>query len=118
MIKKAVYFALSFAPVMALAQPLAKVDGLVVAIGKIIAKIIPIMFALAIIYFFWGIITYIKSAGDPDEAAKGKSIMIYGVIGIAVMVSIYGLVFWLQETLGIDPAKTSLPLPKIDGINQ
>ena len=103
--KKVIYAVLTFAPVLALAQAgttnLSGVSNLVGSIGGIINKIIPVLFALAILYFFWGIVTYIRSAGNPEEAAKGKSIMIYGIIAIFVMASVYGLVSWLQGTLGI-----------------
>ena len=83
--------------------------------GQIIAKVIPIVFALAIIYFFWGIVQYIRGAGDPAKASEGKSIMIYGVIAIAVMVSLYGLVTWLQDTLGINTTATII-LPIVPGL--
>ena len=83
--------------------------------GEIIGKVIPIMFALAIIYFFWGIIQFIRGAGDPKKASEGKSIMIYGVIAIAVMVSVYGLVTWLQDTLGLSNSAT-IVLPTVPGL--
>ena len=83
--------------------------------GQIVAKVIPIIFALGIIYFFYGIVQYIRKAGDPKAAAEGKSIMIYGVIAIAVMVSIYGLVTWLQDTLGISTTAT-IVLPTVPGL--
>ena len=83
--------------------------------GEIIAKIIPIVFALAIIYFFWGIVQFIRGAGDPKKASEGKSIMIYGVIAIAVMVSLFGLVTWLQDTLGLSSTATII-LPTVPGL--
>jgi hypothetical protein len=110
--KKVIYGALAFSPVLAFAQNLGNVQTLVNQIGGIIRSIIPIMFALAIIYFFWGMIKFIRSAGDPKAAAEGRSIMIYGVIAIAVMVSIYGLVGWLQTTLGVT-APTTINLPTV-----
>ncbi len=114
--KKFIYTALAFAPTLAFAQAnLGGISNLVTQIGQIVAKIIPIMFALAIIYFFWGLVKYIQSAGDPKAADAGKSIMIYGVIAIAVMVSIYGLVAWLQGTLGINPGG-SVVLPTVPGL--
>jgi hypothetical protein len=61
------------------------------------------------IYFFWGVAKYILSAGDPKSAAEGKSIMIYGIIAIAVMASVYGLVNFLQTTLGISGGTVTLP---------
>lgn len=109
--KKFIYGVLAFVPALAFAQnnasfDLTNIGTLVVAIGNIIASIIPIMFALAIVYFFWGLVTYIRAAGDPKAADSGKSIMIYGVIAITVMVSIYGLVNWLQDSVGINSSAT------------
>ena len=113
--KKFIYVALSFAPVVAFAQGISGLTTLVDSIGGIVAKVIPIMFALAIIYFFWGLIQFIRSAGDPKKASEDKSIMIYGVIAIAVMVSIYGLVAWLQTNLGVDTT-ASVTLPTVPGL--
>ncbi len=108
--KKFIYGVLAFVPALAFAQnssfDLTNLSNLIESVGNIIASIIPIMFALAIVYFFWGLVTYIRSAGDPKAADSGKSIMIYGVIAIAVMVSIYGLVNWLQDSIGLDSSAT------------
>lgn len=115
--KKFIYAVLAFSPALAFAQTqpnLSGISSLVTQIGSILAKIIPLMFALAIIYFFWGLVTFIRSAGDPKKAEEGKSIMIYGVIAIAVMISIYGLVSWLQGTLGVSSTGT-VTLPTIPG---
>lgn len=116
--KRFIYTALSFSPALAFAQTRPDISGLgslVTQIGKLIGQLIPLMFALAIVYFFWGVIKYIKSAGDPKEADAGKSIMIYGVIGIAVMASIYGLIAWLQGTLGVGASGTVV-LPIVPGL--
>lgn len=115
--KRFIYTASAFLPTLAFAQTQPNLNGissLVTQIGGIIAKLIPLMFALAIVYFFWGVITYIRSAGDPKKADEGKSIMIYGIIGIAVMASLYGLVAWLQGTLGVSPTGT-ITLPTVPG---
>ncbi|HEY4509128.1 MAG TPA: hypothetical protein VJC13_02495 [Candidatus Paceibacterota bacterium] len=108
--KKFIYAVLAFAPVLAFAQNLDNVSRLVDSVSSIVGKVIPIMFALAIIYFFWGLIQFIRSAGDPKLAAQGKSIMIYGVIAIAVMLSIYGLVRFLNTSFGIsDNSNITVP---------
>ncbi len=72
------------------------------------------MFAIAIIYFFWGMIQFLRAGGDPKAKEAGQAHMIYGIIAIAVMISIYGLVAWLQSTLGISTVTTT-PLPCIPG---
>lgn len=56
--------------------------------------------AAALLAFFWGIAKYISSAGDPKKAQEGKSIMIYGVVALFVLFSIFGLVRFLQIEFG------------------
>ena len=103
--KKFIYTLIAFFPVLAFAQnPQVNIDfltGITQTLGTVVQSLIPIFFGLAIVYFFWGLIKFIQSAGDPEGAAKGKSIMIYGVIAIAIMGSIWGIVGWLQSVFGI-----------------
>ncbi len=118
--KRFIYTAASFLPTLAFAQAQANLTGissLVSQIGRIIGQVIPIVFALAIVYFFWGVATYIRSAGDPKLQESGRSMMIYGIIGIAVMASVYGLVAWLQGTLGVNAGGTVV-LPTVPGLGQ
>ena len=62
--------------------------------------IIPIIFALAVLYFLWGALLFIQSAGDPKGREEGKKRLIFGIIGLAVMVSVWGLVSILVNTFG------------------
>ena len=110
--KKFIYTVLAFAPALAFAQNLSGLSQLVTEIGQIVSKIIPLMFALAIIYFFWGLIQFLRGAGDPKLHDQGKMHMIYGIIALAVMISVYGLILWLQTNLGVSSV-TSLPLPTV-----
>lgn len=112
--KNVVYATLALLPVLALAQN--TVSGLGKSVTTLsstalnaVNSIIPVIFALAIIYFFYGVAKFILSAGDPKNAESGRSIMIYGVIAIAVMASVYGLVNLLQDTLGIKGGSVVLP---------
>jgi heme/copper-type cytochrome/quinol oxidase subunit 4 len=109
------YGVLAFLPAFALAADLSGINSLVVQVGRIIALLIPIMFALAIVYFFWGLVVFLRAAGDPKAQEAGRNQMIWGVIAIAVMVSVYGLVNWLRSTLGIG-GETSIPLPSVPGL--
>ena len=111
--KKIIYAALVFAPVLASAQALGNVTIIVQQLKNILGLLIPMAFGLAVLYFFYGVAKFIYSAGDPVAAAKGKSIMIYGVIGIAVMASLWGLISWLQSAVGISGTGTSIPVPSI-----
>ena len=62
-------------------------------IVKIITEaIIPILFALALLFFLYAIVKYLFSAGDDGKRKDSISMMIWGLIAIAVMASVWGLV--------------------------
>ena len=107
--KKIAYGLVTFVPFVAFAQGLGQVSTLVTDLLGILNSIIPVVFALAIIYFFWGLVKFIRSAGDPKAASEGKSIMIYGIIALAIMVSVYGLINWLTGTLALSNTAPTLP---------
>lgn len=113
--KKVVYASLAFAPVMALAQSFTSLDNIVSFIARTIRTLIPVFFGLAIIYFFWGLIKFLQAAGDPKAQEAGRNQMIWGVITIAVMISVYGLALWLQTLFGVS-STTSLPIPTVSGL--
>jgi len=61
-------------------------------IKTILREIIAVLFILVTVYFFWGIVTYVRAAGDEGAIEKGKTHMIWGIIGMAVMASAWGIV--------------------------
>ena len=67
----------------------------------IINKLAPLLIAIAVIILLIGIINYIRAGDDEEKRAKGKNEMIYGIIGLFVMVSIWGLVAILSGTFNL-----------------
>ena len=65
-------------------------------------SIIPLLFALAIAMFIWGVIQYVINTDEEAKKQKGKMFMIWGIIALAVMVSVWGLVGILRNTFGIE----------------
>jgi hypothetical protein len=62
--------------------------------------IVPVLFAVAFIVFLWGAFTtFILGASEGEAKEKGKNLMLYGLIGFFVMVSIWGLVNLLTGTV-------------------
>ena len=62
--------------------------------------LVPVLFALAFIVFLWGAFyTFIYGQGSDESKEKGKSLMLWGLIGFFVMVSIWGLVNLLTGTI-------------------
>lgn len=66
------------------------------------AVLVPLLFAVAFIMFLYGIAkAYIFSHGDPEEVKKGHKLVLWGVIGFVVMVSLWGLVNVVATTFGL-----------------
>lgn len=62
--------------------------------------IVPVLFAVAFIVFLWGAFTtFILGGGSEDTKEKGKQLMLWGLIGFFVMISIWGLVNILTGTI-------------------
>jgi uncharacterized membrane protein required for colicin V production len=116
--KKVIYSLLAFGPVLALAQT---GPGTIVTTATtwangfrdVVNILIPAFFALAVIYFFYGMAKYILASGDPEKAKEGRGIMIYGVIAIAVMVLLYGLVAFIGSSVGITNPATGPTFPTL-----
>jgi len=68
---------------------------------EILNPIALVLFGLAFIYFFWGIIKFIQNADNPTEREVGKQSMVWGVVGMFVMFGVYGLLWFLRTSLGI-----------------
>lgn len=66
--------------------------------------IIPLIFALAIVSFVWGVVQYVINSSDEAKKSKGRDFMIWGIIALAVMVSVWGLVRIVGNTFGIQYA--------------
>jgi Type IV secretion system pilin len=73
-------------------------------IGAINTLVIPVIIALAFVAFVWGVVNYFFINGE-DEGSReeGKQFILYGVLGLAVLLSVWGLVNMLLSTLGILP---------------
>jgi len=101
---------LSLTPFLAFAQTAGDV---LTTIGELIGTATPIVVALALLYFFWGLATFILSAGDEDNRKKGREVMIWGIIALFIIVSVWGLIGLVQQTLGLDTDST-ITVPSVE----
>jgi len=87
-------------PVLALAQT--NVQSILATVQSILDIVVPIIMALALIYFFWGLATYILGASaDEEKRAAGRNMMIYGIIALFVMAAVWGLVKVVGSTFDV-----------------
>lgn len=76
-------------------------------IGALIRPLFSIFLGAAVVFFLWNIMGIIRKSDQPDELAKMKERAIWGVVAIAVMVSMWGLVHFFTGSLKLD---TSTPI--------
>lgn len=93
-------------PAVASAQGLENVLGV---FSNLINLAIPLVIALAVLGFFWGLMKYIFSQGDDEKKVDGKNMMIWGIIALFVMVSVWGLIRMLQDTFNIQTGTPIIP---------
>ena len=85
-------------------------------IPQILNIVIPILMVIATIVFIWGIISYILSAGSDERKKEAKNLIIWGLIGLFVIVAMWGLVTVIGSTFGVSEtviprAPGGLPFP-------
>lgn len=83
----AIVFGAAF-PVVASAAAL---DIIVNNIGVTLRSIIGLLFIIATIVFLWGVIRYISKTGDEKARGEARSLMMWGIIGLAVMAAAWGV---------------------------
>ncbi|HVM58901.1 MAG TPA: hypothetical protein VMT80_01035 [Candidatus Paceibacterota bacterium] len=83
-------------------------------IGAINGIIIPVLLAVAFLFFIWGIVNYfIFGAADSGKRAEGGTFMLWSIIGFAVIFSVWGLVWVVIYTVGIGPGGAPPPYPTL-----
>ena len=83
---------------------------------EILNQIVPILIGLAVFVILWGIFTYITKAGEEEKRAEAKQFILYGVIGVFIMLSLWGLVSILVNTFNIKQEITPDDIPKVPTI--
>ncbi len=86
--------ALLLMPFIGHAQVFGAVGQFFIDIQTLIDTIlIPLVFAIALLAFIWGMYLYfIQGGGSDDSRQKGKQLALWAVIGFVLMVSIWGIV--------------------------
>jgi len=92
-------------------------QGLVQLTGNIVNMLVPIVSTLVVVFFFWGLAMYVLSAGNEEKQGEGKSIMIWGVLALFIMATIWGIIGFMQNTLGntAGPQSVNINAPQVNG---
>lgn len=75
-------------------------------IDQLVQPAVNLMLAAAVFFFLWNVFKLITKASQEEERAKFKSQIMWGLVAIAVMVSVWGLVAVLLSSTGLDTTAT------------
>lgn len=81
-------------------------------LGIINGVLVPVLFAVSFIVFLYGVAkAYIFSNGDEGAVETGHKIILWGLIGFAAMISVWGLVNVAVNTFGLGGFVAPPPTP-------
>ena len=81
--------------------------------SSITGMLAPILISLAVLAFFWFLVEFIWKGRDDAEAKKrGLSGMGYAILALFLMVSVWGVIGWLGNIVGVGQGG-SIPIPSV-----
>ncbi|HRZ30564.1 MAG TPA: hypothetical protein P5274_02775 [Candidatus Paceibacterota bacterium] len=113
---KLLAFSFALTPVLALAQAstfdnTGYFESVAQTIFDVINLLIPAAMGLVFLVFFWYLYKYIM--GNVEDKEKSKSGLLWSVIAIVIMLSIYGIANWAQGITGVGVGSNTITPPNI-----
>ena len=96
-IKSILVLALVVTPVVAFGA-VSDLQGLIDMAKGIVSSLVPLIMSLAVLAFVWGIFKYLTEAADPGKREEGRQFMIWGIVALFVMVSLWAIVGVIKGT--------------------
>ncbi len=91
--------------VFAQVQNIFDVGGLFLSLFSMLVVLIV---ALALVLFMWGVVKYIHAQGDAEGRKEARKYIVFGIVSLFVMLSVWGLVNILVQTFGT--SETQIPV--------
>ncbi len=85
------------------------IPGLFIMFLRFMNGLSAFIITLTLLFFIWGIFKLIFYGKDSKERAEAKGYIVWGLIALAVMVSIWGLVNLLLSTFNFGTPRTVIP---------
>lgn len=88
-----------FLPLFAHAVGMSGLDSIFDYFIAIFTTLVPLIMGIAVLVFLWGLVKFIARADDERERESGKQLIIWGMIALFVMVTLWSIVGFIQESL-------------------
>ncbi len=73
-----------------------------------------LMVTLATVYFLYGIYEYVQGSASDEAREKGQRHMLWGLIGLTIMVSVFFIMKVLLGTIGIDESEINVETGQVN----
>ncbi len=83
---------------MTIASFLSKVNDL------ILNPIILLLFGVAFLYFIYGIVKFLTTDAADKAREEARSSILWGIVGMVIMFGVYGIIYFVLKTFGIEPS--------------
>ena len=84
----------------------------------VVDPIIAVVFTLGLFLFFVGIVEYLWEIKDGKTTGNGRSHMVWGIVVMLIMVSVYGIINMIVNTFQLDDAIDISRVQNVDpGVN-
>lgn len=67
---------------------------------EILDPLIALLFAAAVVYFVYGAAMFVRAQKAEKGQEEGRSHLMWGIIGIFIMVAVYGIINLIANTVG------------------
>ncbi len=81
---------------------------------NILNPVIEIAFVVALVVFLFGVMEFIRNTGSKEKREDGRRHMLWGLIGLAIMLSVFGIINILVRTFGIQGVKINTEEQKFE----
>ena len=68
---------------------------------EILNPFILLISSAAVLYFVWGMLKFVKGFDDDTSREDGKRHMIWGVVGMSIMLLVYVIINLIARTVGV-----------------
>jgi amino acid transporter len=71
-------------------------------VDLIVNPIILVVFAFGFFMFMVGLVRFLWNLREGEASEEGKNHMLWGIVGMLVMISVWGIISLVTSTFGID----------------
>jgi TRAP-type C4-dicarboxylate transport system permease small subunit len=87
-------------------------DALIAKLVTLIVNpIIELLIAVALIVFLWGVFQYFVKQNSSEARSTATQHMLYGIIGLFIMISVFGIINAIMNTLNVPQDQRPSTIP-------